>query len=476
LAEAVRYHKLADALHDSFGMMTKLGFAYEFGRGELKDQALALSWYQAAANADNPEAHGHLGFCLRYGLGCQPELSQSLQSYKLSADQGDFEGSLGLATARHFGVGCDEDLDEAADSYERTYQKPRGRWCTDSYRCDRALGRAGVCKPRLPARSDTKPAPVDRHPERPPAPASSNPSDYLAPFPATRSGLIIGCGQFSTVTCEHDAETGERIAVKRFNTETFEKDTFIREVETLARLNHPCVLRIRAWRPPIGNDPGEIRTDLAENGSLGGILEKVGHGTSFPFWNPTGKGILICGIALGMKFVHSKGIIHGDLKPSNILVSARGEALMSDFGVSRVELNDYTLSLDAGTVNYAAPERFIEDAIHTRQVDVWAFGLVMYEILTGTAVFPSSSDIFPIVRRISSGEMPAVPEECGSLMQELIVKCWTMDPAGRPTIEKIVADFKAAKFRIVPGADPEKLRRYVEAIERNEAHEATQSK
>jgi abelson tyrosine-protein kinase 1/abelson tyrosine-protein kinase 2 len=138
--------------------------------------------------------------------------------------------------------------------------------------------------------------------------------------------------------------------VKQFNAASFDQSRFMREVQTLAQLNHPCVLRIVGWAPPIGREPAQIRTEIAENGSLKDILEKVRCETRFPFWNPTGKAILICGIALGMRFVHSKGIIHGDLKPSNILLNDRGEPLMSDFGSSRFESNDYTLTQTDGTV------------------------------------------------------------------------------------------------------------------------------
>jgi serine/threonine protein kinase len=240
----------------------------------------------------------------------------------------------------------------------------------------------------------------------------------------------------------------------------------------LAKLNHPCVLRILGWRPPIGKDPAEIRTSLAENGSLREIFDKAGCGTRFSFWDATGQAIFICGIALGLRFVHSKGIIHGDLKPSNILVNARGEAVISDLGVSRFESNDYTLSPEGTTVNYAAPELFKEGAIHTRQVDVFAFGLVMYEILTGKAVFPSSEYPFAIMRRLLDGQLPAIPDECGSFMQDLIPKCWALEPGKRPTVDQIVREFKAAAFRIVPRADPVKVGLYVADTERWELEDA----
>jgi serine/threonine protein kinase len=125
-------------------------------------------------------------------------------------------------------------------------------------------------------------------------------------------------------------------------------------------------------------------------------------------------------------------------------------------------------------VNYAAPESFKADTIHTRKIDVYAFGLVMYEILTETAVFPISDYAFPIMKRILGGEMPAVPVDCGSLMQKLVTACWSMDPEKRPTIDDIVRDFKAADLRIVPRADAARLRTYVADIEEWEAKESAQ--
>jgi serine/threonine protein kinase len=263
--------------------------------------------------------------------------------------------------------------------------------------------------------------------------------------------------------------------VKRFTPAPFDQTKFFREIDTLTGLKHPCILQIRGWMLPEGRQPAEIRTCLAENGSLSDVLEKVRCGTRLPFWNATGKGILICGIALALRFIHSKRIIHGDLKPSNILVSARGEALLSDFGASRCESNDSPLTIDGGTVNYAAPELFKDGAVHTSRVDVFAFGLVLYEILTEQAVFPRSEYAFPIGTRISHGELPAVPEECGPVMQALIPRCWSMNPEKRPTFDEIIREFKAENFRIVPGADVVRVAAYVEDIERWEAEDAVQS-
>jgi serine/threonine protein kinase len=123
-------------------------------------------------------------------------------------------------------------------------------------------------------------------------------------------------------------------------------------------------------------------------------------------------------------------------------------------------------------VNYAAPELFNEGASHTRQVDVYGFGLLMYEILTGRAAFPMSDYAFPVMKRILSGNMPAVPaDECGPLIQNLIRRCWSMDPEKRPHIDEIIREFEAEEFQIVPQADAVKVGQYVGDIEAWEAED-----
>jgi hypothetical protein len=98
-----------------------------------------------------------------------------------------------------------------------------------------------------------------------------------------------------------------------------------------------------------------------------------------------------------------------------------------------------------------------------------------YEVLTGEAVFPGSAYPQPVMKRILDGELPAVPEECGPVMQALIPRCWSMNPEKRPTFDDIIREFKAENFRIVPGADVVRVARYVEDIERWEAEDAVQS-
>jgi serine/threonine protein kinase len=124
------------------------------------------------------------------------------------------------------------------------------------------------------------------------------------------------------------------------------------------------------------------------NGSLQTVLRHVNTKGSPNFWNPTGIGIIICGAVFGMRFVRSKGFIHQDLKPSTILIDSFGHALIGDFGTRRLETHDATLAIETGTLYYTAPKMFKEGE-YTNQADVFSFGLVLSEILVGSAVVPS---------------------------------------------------------------------------------------
>jgi serine/threonine protein kinase len=92
---------------------------------------------------------------------------------------------------------------------------------------------------------------------------------------------------------------------------------------------------------------------------------------------------------------------------------------------------------DTGTVHYAAPEMFRE-GVYTSKIDVFSFGLICYEILVGSGVFPESMAIFPIMRQLMKGDMPPIPERCGKFMQRLISRCWSLDPESRPSFAEIL--------------------------------------
>jgi serine/threonine protein kinase len=260
------------------------------------------------------------------------------------------------------------------------------------------------------------------------------------------SGRIIGKGAFAPVTSESDPKNpANQIAVKWFRSLT-DWASFLREVQTLVKLRHPCIIEILAWCQGLSNTVG-IQMKLATNGALTDHLVRGSQAQRELLWKPDRKALLICDIVLGMRYVHARGIIHRDLKPDNLLLDDDLRVMISDFGLSRSQSATGLPSPQAGTYAYAAPEQWNAIARYTDKVDVFAFGLVAYEILTGR----------PVQRDVAS-RLPVPPASFGPpLMENVIRRCWRQNLSDRPSFQDIFIEFQANGWAILPGADPVRI-------------------
>jgi hypothetical protein len=399
------------------------------------------------------------GFCLEHGLGVDQNLVESVRHYRKAADRGSPSGRFQLSLSLHYGIGCDVDLDEAASFCTELLGHTKGARLVDSFRCLRALNQAEYpglqTRKVISQRSDI----LHHYESTRPFNFVSAPSGLYARRPGKVDGQMIGTGGASKVTVQRDPTTGKRVAVKHI---WFPTASFMMEVESLAKLNHPCILRIVGWRHPdsLGN-AAQIHTEYAPNGSLARLLTDSPSPLSIS--NATRTAIIICGIVLGMRYIHLSGLIHRDLKPANILLNEKHHPLIGDFGSSLFQADDVTPTFDSGTIRYAAPEQYGEDA-PTPKSDVFSFGLVLYELLVGSPVFSPSERSFSVIRRLRKGELPVVPGDCGFFMQELIARCWAHDPDVRPSFHQILWEICCVNFAILPNAAPNEIQDFCDAI------------
>ena len=115
-----------------------------------------------------------------------------------------------------------------------------------------------------------------------------------------------------------------------------------------------------------------------------------------------------------MRYVHSLGIIHRDLKPSNVLLDESHRPLVCDFGSSRVLSSDTTLTQSPQlTVYYAAPEFSDEDVAYDSKVDVYSFGVMLYEIVTGQLALRhlNQYQVLPFILRGKRSPSPPEADE-----------------------------------------------------------------
>ena len=132
-----------------------------------------------------------------------------------------------------------------------------------------------------------------------------------------------------------------------------------------------------------------------------------------------------------------------DLKPRNIMISQTGTAKICDFGISRIKEHTYltTENLDRGTAPYMAPECFSRDCGLTEKCDIYSFGVVLYECVTGLMPWAECRDPFVIAYQVGAlKRRPTFPESLSipDPLKTLIETCWHANPAQRPTSSDVL--------------------------------------
>jgi serine/threonine protein kinase len=272
----------------------------------------------------------------------------------------------------------------------------------------------------------------------------------------------LGVGRSSIVDLV-ESSTHFRCAIKYFDPNS-DSSAFVREIDALSRLNHPCVVRFLGFVLPDQGGRAEIHLEHAGRGSLEQIFRDVRCGLALKWWTVTNICIILCGIALAVRYIHAAGLIHQDLKPSNILISDNGRALLADFGTSRDTTVDFTPDDVGGTMQYVAPEQLLE-VVPTTKVDIFSFGLILYEIIVGARVFPVREPPFSIIRKLRSHYLPPIPESVFPWIRELIVSCLSTDPDDRPTSTDLLVMLKNHQFDILEGVNGSEAHGYVEGVE-----------
>jgi aurora kinase/aurora kinase A len=277
----------------------------------------------------------------------------------------------------------------------------------------------------------------------------------------------LGKGSLGSVDLYMNEATGELVALKSLfpGTPDLTKD-FMREIGALIYFRHPCILPIVGYSLPTDDDPVRIGTEYAPNGDLAQVLKQRLLPDRPPFTEDTGIAILISGIVYGMRYLHQYGLLHRDLKPRNVLVDSMGHARISDFGSSRLTSLDITLTRDVGTPRYAAPEIWLDvDEEYTGAVDVYSFGLILYECLIGSPVFPETVAPTKLAIDAAHNVRPALPATMDATVADVIQRCWSADPRNRYTFAEIADLFEGIGFKFTPSVDSERVVAYVRGIE-----------
>ncbi|KAF3451467.1 hypothetical protein FNV43_RR07562 [Rhamnella rubrinervis] len=203
------------------------------------------------------------------------------------------------------------------------------------------------------------------------------------------------------------------------------------EVTLLSRLHHKNVIKFIAAcrKPPVYC----VITEYLSEGSLRAYLHKLERKSL-----PLQKLIAVAlDIARGMEYIHSQGVIHRDLKPENVLIDQDFHLKVADFGIACEETYCDFLADDPGTYRWMAPE-MIKHKSYGRKVDVYSFGLILWEMVAGSIPYEEMNPIQAAFAVVNKNLRPPVPLDCPPAIRALIEQCWTLQPEKRPEFWQIV--------------------------------------
>jgi serine/threonine protein kinase len=139
-----------------------------------------------------------------------------------------------------------------------------------------------------------------------------------------------------------------------------------------------------------------------------------------------------------MDYLHQNKIIHRDLKAANLLMDENEVVKVADFGVARVQAQSGIMTAETGTYRWMAPE-VIEHKPYDYKADVFSFGIVLWELLTGKVPYADLTPLQAAVGVVQKGLRPTIPRNIHPKLMELMHKCWKTDPAARPDFTTITA-------------------------------------
>jgi serine/threonine protein kinase len=265
---------------------------------------------------------------------------------------------------------------------------------------------------------------------------------------------IIGTGATGRVARAHDPLIGRLVAIKLFAKELAQgaaRQRFLQEARVVGQLSHPSIMTLHDMGIDEPTQTPYLVMEYLEGLPLDRMLEKG----SLPFPKACA---LVAEIACALGVAHRKGVIHGDVKPANVLITNDGRVKLMDFGMARLASHDTGASPLLGTPAYWCPEQILGKPQDSRS-DLFSLGVVLYEMVTGKRPFDADSLQGICGRVLSSTPLPAshANPSVPASFDGIIVRCLAKDPAARYTTAEILAEelYPLARRKAVTEVQPQ---------------------
>jgi serine/threonine-protein kinase len=263
------------------------------------------------------------------------------------------------------------------------------------------------------------------------------------PQPASAAGLVgglirgqysivrqIGAGGMGMVFEGKDSSLGRRVAIKKMREElrlnARERERFIIEAKTVASLHHPNIVDIYAIAEE--GDDVYLVFEYVDGKTVHDLVQSAGRLT------PAESVAVTKAMGEALTYAHSRGVIHRDMKPSNVMKTASGQIKVMDFGIARMAKDAMTrysmTNTVVGTPPYMAPEQ--EQGVVRKESDVYALAICAYEMLTGKLPFIGMGAGM-LMNKINMSYIPPSRAIAGlpEALDEVFLKAFQADPEKR---------------------------------------------
>ena len=278
-------------------------------------------------------------------------------------------------------------------------------------------------------------------------------------IPGHRIERILGTGGMGVVYLATDETLEREVAIKLLSADSSEAGArFLREARSMANVKHPNILPIYTFGEC--DDGAYLVMEYCAGGSLSG---RIHDGTAVGVAVET-----VAKIAHALAAAWKKGIVHRDIKPANILLDEDGGLFVADFGLAKRvgTQGDASLTQEGifvGTPHYIAPEVVSGEKADHRS-DIYALGIVAFELLTGERPFEASSAAAVVALQIH-GQFPNLHEKCPQASEQLVALVESMtakDPAARPqSYEDLLQRLESSAVRMQASAASESGRKRI---------------
>ncbi|KAI8536931.1 hypothetical protein RHMOL_Rhmol10G0295000 [Rhododendron molle] len=241
----------------------------------------------------------------------------------------------------------------------------------------------------------------------------------------------VGSGSFGDLY--KGTYCSQEVAIKVLKADLLNKDMlteFAQEVFIMRKIRHKNVVQFigACTRPPNLC----ILTEFMSRGSVYNFLHKQRGAFKFPALLK-----VALDVSKGMNYLHQNNIIHRDLKTANLLMDEHEVVKVADFGVARVQTQPGVMTAETGTYRWMAPE-VIEHKPYDHKADVFSFGVVLWELLTGEVPYLYLTPLQAAVGVVQQGLRPTIPKNTNPKLVELLERCWQQNPTLRPDFSEII--------------------------------------